>query len=175
MLVHVGCGEAPRGGAIELSWALRDHTDGFVSCTIGKDDASNGDITFIQLDWTVRNPGADDEVGSDFWPCDNNDERHGATEFEVPEGQASLIITPRCFEANVAAHPATYRTPTPIVRTVKRGQIVTLGAVVIEIEREPTVLPGEPSVEIPGICQPEAPTSSTSPNAGPDIAKRFAK
>lgn len=154
---------------MELSWALRDHTDGFVSCTIGANDG-DGDIAFIRLDWTVKNPGADDVSGFDFWPCNNNDERHGATEFEVPEGQASLTITPRCA-GNVAAHPATFRAPAPIIRTVKRGEIVTLGAVVIEIERELITLPGDPSVEISGICRDSATSSSTPRSAGPDIAK----
>jgi hypothetical protein len=163
MLVHASCGEAPDGGAVELSWALREHSQGFVGCEVdgNRAGAHDNDVMFIELEWTVERDGVV-EVGSDTWPCNNNDERHGVTEFEVPEGDASLAVFPKCSDGQRAA-AATYRAPAPIRRGVKRGEIVTLGALVIEIERDFTSV-GEPPVRIPGICCTlDATQDSTSP------------
>lgn len=136
------CGKAPQGGAVELSWALRDQTEGFVGC---------GDtaIAYMRLSWSVTSPDGipvDDagpelpRLGSDFWPCNNNDERHGVTGFEVPEGEAMFTVTPECAfnEPALASH---FRAPPPIPRNVVLGEIVTLGALVIEIDKD-------------AICQP---------------------
>ncbi len=133
-----GCSKAPQGGAVELSWALRDHTDGFVGC-------GETAIAFMRLSWSVvprssSGDGAEDGgpiplAGSDFWPCNNNDERHGVTGFEVPEGDAMFALSPEC-EANDPAVTAHYRAPPPIPRRVTLGEIVTLGALVIEIDKE---------------------------------------
>ncbi len=157
---------------------------GFVGCEVGSNRAGehDNDIMFIELEWSVEREGVV-EVGSDTWPCNNNDERHGVTEFVVPEGEASLAIYPKCFDGQRAAAP-TYRAPAPIRRQVHRGEIVTLGAVVIEIERD-FISAGDPPVMIPGICcSLEATQDSTSPcyeptfvpalTAGPDIAKQSA-
>lgn len=121
---------------MELSWALRDHTEGFVGC---------GDtaIAFMRLSWIVSSPsGAPVEdggpalplLGSDFWPCNNNDERHGVTGFEVPEGEVMFTVSPECA-ANEPAMPEHFRAPPPIPRNVTLGEIVTLGALVIEIDK----------------------------------------
>lgn len=140
ILVHASCGAAPEGGAVELSWALRDQTNGFVGC--GDRDVAlpqYGKVIYIRLDWSVERSDGTVEQGSDSWPCNNNDERHGVTEFEVPTGIANLTVTPLCNRgedgADVAADPVSYRVPPPIRRQVKRGEIVTLGAVVLEIDQ----------------------------------------
>jgi hypothetical protein len=125
MNVH-GCSDSPRGGAIELSWALRDRITGFKSCA-----AVN--LPTIRLDWTVA-----DQSGFDTWPCDNRGERRGVTSFDVPVGTASLAISPSCASTADANPPPeaaeTYEAPAPIVRRVELGGIVALGAVVIELE-----------------------------------------
>lgn len=121
--VH-GCGDAPSGGAVELSWALRDRTRGFVACTVAN-------IRKIRLDWTVG-----ELRGFDTWPCDNNGVRQGVTGFQVPVGDASLAISPEC--ADGPASPDSYEAPAPIVRHIELGGIVTLGAVVLAIELEET-------------------------------------
>lgn len=140
MLVHASCGAAPEGGAVELSWALRDQTNGFVGCGDRDDEVPQySKVIYIRLDWSVVRADGTVEQGADSWPCNNNDERHGVTEFEVPTGTANLTITPLCNRredgADVAADPVSYRAPPPIRRVVKRGEIVTLGAVVLEIDQ----------------------------------------
>jgi hypothetical protein len=120
MSVHA-CGGGPQGGAVELSWALRDRTRGFVSCTDAR-------LKTIRLDWTVG-----EERGFDSWPCDNNGERRGVTGFDVPVGTVSLTISPECSGGERAAETS-YDVPPPIVRKVELGGIVTLGAVVIDVE-----------------------------------------
>jgi hypothetical protein len=121
LAVH-GCGAAPEGGAVELSWALRDRTLGFVSCTVAN-------IQRIRLDWQVG-----DAIGFDTWPCDNNGVRQGVTAFTVPVGTASLSILPECPDG--PADSNTYEVPAPVQRQVELGGIVTLGAVVVAIELE---------------------------------------
>jgi hypothetical protein len=130
------CGQAPQGGAVELSWALRDHTQGFVGC---------GDtaIAYMRLSWTVSGDELPVEdggpvlprYGSDSWPCNNNDERHGVTGFVVPEGEAMFTVSPECA-LNEPAMVAHFRAPPPIPRKVTLGEIVTLGALVIEIDKD---------------------------------------
>jgi hypothetical protein len=127
--VH-GCGDSPRGGAVELSWALRDRSKGFVACD-SPANPNDSNVTHIRLDWKVG-----ELTGSSRWPCDNNGERRGVTLFEVPVGTASLAISPECSDG--PADPASYAAPPPIIRQVELGGIVTLGAVVIQIELAPT-------------------------------------
>lgn len=118
LAVH-GCTPSPQGGAVELSWALRDREKGFVNCATAR-------VATIRLRW------GEDEALSDTWPCNNQGEQRGVTGFDVPAGRASLTISPEC--ATGPADPADYEAPPPIVRTFERGGIVTLGAMVIEVD-----------------------------------------
>jgi hypothetical protein len=106
------------GGSVELSWKLRDSRGRLeVSC-----QAANVDL--IRLDWNV-----DGELGTSTWPCDDN---HAITRFTVPSGEASLTISPDCPTG--PANPSSYTAPAPLVRSVKEGQVVELGAVVLVLQ-----------------------------------------
>lgn len=119
LLVH-GC-DSVDGGAVELSWKLRPSSSSddekFVGCTSNK--AGTNPVTGIRLAWKV-----DDQEGFDEWPCTDN---HGATGFDLPEGNALLTITPLCAEG--PATPSTYIAPAAEQRRVIAGDTVSLGAV----------------------------------------------
>jgi hypothetical protein len=128
--VH-GCADSPKGGAVELSWALRDRQGMFEPC-------DQTTVASIRLDWETEAA-----AGFDSWPCNNQGEQRGVTGFDVPAGNVSLTISPECAEG--PADPASFEAPPPIVRQVELGGIVTLGAVVIEVD-----LTG--SDALPAIC-----------------------
>ena len=61
------------------------------------------------------------------------------TGFALPEGTASLSITPECPDpnhpgGNLPADLRTYVAPAPVIRQVKRGDTITLGAVELVIK-----------------------------------------
>lgn len=107
------------GGAIELSWVLRNQRGTLIDCA-----AAN--VTNITLHWKVA-----DEAASATWDCDD---RHGLTRFVVPPGDVSLFVTAGCADA--PADPSTYYAPATLVRTVTEGQVVALGAVVFVLQNE---------------------------------------
>ena len=125
LAVHaMGCTEVD-GGAVELSWKLRAATgseETFLSCDIGLTDT--GRVTHIRLDWDVDGAG-----GFRQWRCEDD---HGVTEFELPEGQALLRISPVCGSG--AAALDTYTAPAPEQRNVIAGNTVSLGAVELLLE-----------------------------------------
>jgi hypothetical protein len=111
---------------VELSWKLRaatgtSHT--FLDCAI--DLPGTGQVRQIRLDWNV-----DGVVGFRTWHCD---EDHGATTFELPEGQALLSVSPVC-EDNRLADVSTYTAPAPEQRTVIAGNTINLGGVELLLE-----------------------------------------
>ena len=106
------------GGSVELSWRLRDQTGTLLTT------CSQANVAAIRLSWDVG--GVTD---SEAWPCDDN---HAITRFVIPEGLATLKISPDC--ANGAAAPATYTAPAPLVRNVQQGGVVELGAVVLLLQ-----------------------------------------
>ncbi len=114
-----GCDSARdgSGGSVELSWRLRNQIGDLLQC-------SQGRVKEIALSWDVG--GVTD---SEAWPCDDN---HAITRFVLPEGSAKLTVTPNC-ESGPAA-PATYAGPAPLVRDIKQGEVVLLGAVVLVIQ-----------------------------------------
>ncbi len=128
LAVHAGC-VAVEGGAVELSWKLRPASsslpDKFVSCTSG--EVGTGAVTEIQLDWQIEDGSG--RTGSQSWRCDDN---HGVTGFDLPEGYALLLITPRCAEG--PASPAAYTAPAALQRTVIPGDTVSLGAVELVLQ-----------------------------------------
>jgi hypothetical protein len=121
LLLSGGCTQVD-GGAVELSWKLRPASsslpDKFVDCDSGQDGTNP--VTRIRLDWEVVGRGS----GFASWRCGDN---HGVTGFDLPEGDALLLVTPECAEG--AADPATYTAPAPERRNVILGDTVSLGAV----------------------------------------------
>ncbi len=102
---------------MELSWRLRDQKGDLLQC-------SAGGVTEIVLSWDVGGV-----IDSQAWPCDDT---HAITRFVVPEGSAKLTVTPNCESG--PASPATYTGPAPLVRDIKPGEVVLLGAVVLVIQ-----------------------------------------
>ena len=114
------------GGAVELSWKLRAKTGSsstFLDCAIGL--PGTGQVTQIRLDWEV-----DGVKGFRQWACTDD---HGATVFELPEGQALLSVQPVC-ENDRLADAGTYTAPAPEQRTVIAGNTINLGGVELLLE-----------------------------------------
>jgi hypothetical protein len=125
LVVHAGCGDVD-GGAVELSWKLRaasGSSSTFLDCAI--DLPGTGQVAQIRLDWDV-----DGVKGFRQWPCDDD---HGATGFELPEGQALLSVRPVC-ESDRDATDTTYTAPAPEQRTVIAGNTINLGGVELLLE-----------------------------------------
>jgi hypothetical protein len=125
IVVHAGCSDVS-GGAVELSWKLRaatGSTSTFLDCAI--DLPGTGQVAQIRLDWDVGGV-----TGFRQWSCDDD---HGATGFELPEGQALLSVSPVC-EFDRAADAATYTAPAPEQRTVIAGNTINLGGVELLLE-----------------------------------------
>lgn len=108
-LVH-GCTTVD-GGAVEVSWNLRNVDGSGVSCVTAK-------VTTIDLYYN-DGPG-------DSFPCE--DER-GVTGFIIPAGEASLKLRPGCASGT----PTAFRAPPPIVRTITDGEVITLDTQLIEV------------------------------------------
>jgi hypothetical protein len=127
LAVH-GCADV-NGGAVELSWKLRAQSgspDTFLDCVIAL--APTGqmvNVAKIQLDWDVNG-----DVGVRSWPCDDD---HGVTKFELPEGQASLRVSPICSNDQPAI-ASTYSAPAPEQRAVIAGNTISLGGVELLLE-----------------------------------------
>ena len=116
-----------KGGAVELSWTLRpqsgDDIDLFVMCDTGVVGANP--VTGMRLDWSVGSA-----VGSQSWACTDY---HGVTGFELPAGNAELVINPECGSGDIPP-PAEYIAPPPQVRAVTVGNTVDLGAIEVFVE-----------------------------------------
>jgi hypothetical protein len=128
-----GCVEID-GGAVELSWTLRD-SDG------KQNDCQSARIDQIRICWS---PLADDASTSGTLSCqvareDGGIERlyrafdceqnRGVTRFEVPPGPNALFVSPLCVGAQEPTGP--FNVPAPIVRTVVKGEVVTLDQILI--------------------------------------------
>jgi hypothetical protein len=111
------------GGAVELSWLLRPSNGDENACS-DQSCCQTSRVTQIRLNWNV-----DGTTGSDAWPCDDN---RAVTKFVLPPGQASLWVTPEC--AGGPASSATYEAPPPVVRTLVAGDVVSLNAVVVQVQ-----------------------------------------
>lgn len=127
-----GCVEI-EGGAVELSWTLRDFDGGPNECEPARIDR-------IRLCWTPLmdgGPGTDPEcqavvtdggVEQRFrsFECD---QYRGVTRFEVPPGPTALFVAPLCLGG--AEPTGRLQVPPPIVRTVIEGEVVTLNQLLI--------------------------------------------
>jgi hypothetical protein len=127
LAVH-GCADV-NGGAVELSWKLRaasGSTSTFLNCAITlAPNNTPAEVARIQLHWNV-----DGDEGVRSWPCDDD---HGATRFELPEGQALLSVRPICNDGNAAAEN-TYKAPAPEQRAVIAGNTISLFGVELLLE-----------------------------------------
>jgi hypothetical protein len=125
--VH-GCSDV-NGGAVELSWKLRSLTGAdatFLDCTIALEPTNQVvEVAKIQLAWDV-----DGQLGAETFPCE---EDQGLTQFELPEGEALLRVSPICAN-DVVPLPRTYNAPPPVQRNVIVGDTVSLGGVELLLE-----------------------------------------
>lgn len=122
-MVHA-CTEVS-GGAVEISWNLRNVDGSGVSCGFAGVDTIN-----LQIDDDLPD-------GYVAFPCE--DER-GVTRFDLAPGTATLWLTPGCASGSV---PVAYRAPPPIVRTITEGEVITLDTQLIEV-RAGNCLPEDP-------------------------------
>lgn len=119
-----GC-DSVTGGAIEASWYLRDVGGAQTSC-------ADAHVGTVRLWWEVERT-VDGSVNRtrryDAWTCGDT---RGVTGFDLPPGPASLWLEPVCDSGNAPAE-GTYRTPSPIVRTITEGEVITLVTQLVEV------------------------------------------
>jgi hypothetical protein len=113
------------GGAAELSWTLRTFEgDPIRAC----DRAGLG---FIDLCWRPAS------IGGEFETCELGrrfkcGDQSGATRFEIDPGPTAIRIFPICADGSVPPRDS-YQVPSPIIRTAKAGQILTLDSFLVVV------------------------------------------
>lgn len=126
------------GGAVELSWSLRDGNDDKLTCAEAR-------ISEIRICWEPKNQiGPEGAECREFWdfPCDVS---RGVSIFDIQEGEIAFFVQPRCEGddgQSTAARPDKYQVPPPILRQVERGKVVTLNQILILVS-EPNCLADE--------------------------------
>jgi hypothetical protein len=136
--LHSGC-VGIDGGAIELSWSLRNtEGEGVAECATAR-------VGEMRLFWDVEN-AAEGSTRYETFPCDPP---RAATRFEIPPGTASIWLVPVCENGEPAAD-GTYEAPAPIVRSVIEGEVVTLNALLVVVR---TTNCGTGAGQQPCICQ----------------------
>lgn len=129
----IGCVEV-KGGAVELSWTLRDFEGEANNCRdarIGqvrvcwREVADAGDTPGGNQCVIIRNDAGFTELFRTF-DCEQN---RGVTTFEVPPGRQALFVVPLCDDGSLPSGP--FQVPAPIVRTVEEGRVVTLNQLLI--------------------------------------------
>jgi hypothetical protein len=131
VLVSTACVQV-EGGAVELSWCLRDFQG-------AKNDCAQSRIEQIRVCWVpVTDGGAGPPVCTiqrtdaglrelfDLFECSD---KRGVTRFQVPTGANAFFVQPICIGGGEPTGP--FQVPSPIVRTVESGQVVTLNQVLI--------------------------------------------
>jgi hypothetical protein len=123
-----GCIEI-EGGAVELSWSLRDFDGDAV------DACSDARVEQVEVCWQ---PTGGDTPSIDIacrpgqresFPCS---EENGVSGFTIEPGPTAFWAHPIC-ETGEPATEDTFQAPAPIVRTVEDGQIVTLNSLLIVV------------------------------------------
>ena len=113
------------GGAVELSWELRQF-DG-----TNTETCSFVQIESVRLCWV---PVTDAPVQAQCLPTRSETfgcpRFRGSTSFEIAAGPTALFIEVLC-QGGDPAPPTDYIVPPPIVRQVEDGQIVTLNSLLI--------------------------------------------
>jgi len=130
----LGCVEID-GGAVELSWTLRDF-DG------NRTDCGPSNIESVRVCWQGLGdaglPAQSDCVAvatdagflEQFREFDCTASR-GVTRFEIRPGRTALFVEPVCQGGVEPQGP--FQVPPPIVREVKDGQVVTLNQLLIVV------------------------------------------
>ena len=121
--LHASCADVS-GGAVELSWLLRP-SDGNESVCSDQSCCRTSRVGQIRLNWSV-----DGNPGSDAWRCTDN---RAVTKFEIPPGDATRWVTPEC-EGGCPVMLDWYEAPAPVVRTLGAGEVVSLNAVVVQVQ-----------------------------------------
>lgn len=122
------------GGAVELSWSIRNFDGESSSCDLRTTDGSNdfADIDQIRICWEPVEPGGEigvcDPMLSETFDCRVG---HGVSGFEIAPGDTALWIEPVCEGTMVTPTVGKYEVPAPIVRDVTSGEVVTLNALLI--------------------------------------------
>lgn len=111
------------GGAVELSWLLRP-SDGNENACSEQSCCETSRVAQMRLLWDVGGT-----TGSAEWACADN---RAVTGFVLPPGEAALWVEPQCAGGPAAA--ATYEAPAPVVRTLVDGEVVSLNAVVVQVQ-----------------------------------------
>lgn len=120
------------GGAVELSWSLRDFDgDSVERCS----DARVEDVEICWQPVGGSTPSVD--IGCRpgqraTFPCS---EENGVSGFEIAPGPTAFWVHPLCRDGEPAADD-TYQVPPPIVRTVEDGRIATLNSLLIVVSPE---------------------------------------
>jgi hypothetical protein len=129
MIACWGCIEI-EGGAAEVAWSLRSFEGVAVEACA---DARIGDV---RLCWE---PAGDGSVSAGGGACRAGDQRRfpceessGVTGFQLDPGSTAFWIEPICIDEEPAAE-GTYQVPPPIVRTVERGEIVSLNSLLLVV------------------------------------------
>jgi len=137
LLAGAACVEVD-GGAIELSWRLRNFEGSELSCT-------SANIGQVRVCWVpLGDAGSDVEaecttlrVDGGFVEWFRDFEcglKRGVTRFEVPSGPNAIFVRPICTDGT--APVGDYQVPPPIVRNVERGGVVTLNQLLLVIEND---------------------------------------
>jgi hypothetical protein len=124
----VGCVEV-NGGAVELSWVIRDVNGTTCSCERAEIDR----VVLYARDCSSRNADGScvgmtgERVG--MWACDD---KHGITGFVIDEGRWAFSIEP----VLVSGYAATADVPPPVIRDVVEGEPTQLDAWLIVSRKE---------------------------------------
>jgi len=105
------------GGAVELSWSLRQQDGSGITC-------AEAQVARIQLCYTPEGGGGVADCSNE-WPC--TDVR-GTTDFDVPPGRYALSIVPVCAQPGQTISAVV---PPPIVRDVTLGDVVQMNALLV--------------------------------------------
>ena len=108
------------GGAVELSWSLRTPDGNANSCEAA-------DIEQVRICWAEAEQ--DVSLCPNFRAFDCREER-GFSRFEILPGETSFVVEPLCA-GGTAPDPLTFEVPSPLLRQVDSGRVVTLGALLI--------------------------------------------
>ena len=129
MIACAGCIEI-EGGAAEVAWSLRSFEGEAVEA------CADARIQDVRLCWEAVGDGSVSAGGGACragerreFPCE---ESSGVTGFQLDPGSTAFWIEPICTDEDPAAE-GTYQVPPPIVRTVERGEIVSLNSLLLVV------------------------------------------
>jgi hypothetical protein len=132
-----GCTDVT-GGAVELSWHLETIDGDTISgCAWTTADDQREAIESIRLTWTPVD--ASTPPGWRDFTCSHP---HGVTSFDVPTGAVLLSVEPLCV-GGTGVKAELFTAPPPIERDVRRGDVVELHAVIIQVDTNTACKPSQ--------------------------------